>query len=398
MRIKWDFVGKHAQPWLLRCLPIVVVPVLLLGSIFHRSTHENVLFVILAMAAAVIYPAIARWPRSVAFIEATLSIPIVGLTAWGPAEAIRQLGAVAAADAAARSDTAPRAFAVMTPWFLASAIHPAIAGFHHSPERIAVDAAIAVGIPLLVGQYLLLRRQSAAAHQALAEETDRRRAESEVLARQLIRTTLARELHDMVAHHVTAIALHTGVVQHVLTEAAPEVRQVLADVHDTAAQALIDIRHLHSALQDPLLENVAVVEPGTLGAEITAAVERTRAAGYTVNTNVPLLPELDAVSRLTLLRVVQEALSNVMKHAKKSAPVSVSIAFRGNALQLDVTNATGTSEYVTTTRTTYGVAGIRERIDIVGGTLDIGQHDDQWLLSARIPFKASVSTDAGGAE
>ncbi len=202
----------------------------------------------------------------------------------------------------------------------------------------------------------------------------------------------------MVAHHVTAIALHTGVVQHVLTEAAPEVRQVLADVHDTAAQALIDIRHLHSALQDPLLENVAVVEPGTLGAEITAAVERTRAAGYTVNTNVPLLPELDAVSRLTLLRVVQEALSNVMKHAKKSAPVSVSIAFRGNALQLDVTNATGTSEYVTTTRTTYGVAGIRERIDIVGGTLDIGQHDDQWLLSARIPFKASVSTDAGGAE
>ncbi|MFD6198679.1 sensor histidine kinase [Mycobacteriaceae bacterium NPDC060252] len=386
------------QPWLLRCLPIVVVPVLLLGSIFHRSTHESAGFVILAMGAAVIYPAIARWPRSVAFIEAALSIPIVGLMAWGPAEAIRHLGAVAAAESAGRSGTTPRALAAMTPWFLASAMHPVIAGFHHSPERIAVDAAVAVGIPLFVGQYLLRRRESATARQALAEEAEKRRAESEIHARQLVRSTLARELHDMVAHHVTAIALHTGVTQHVLTGAAPEVRQVLTDIHETAAQALIDIRHLHSALQDPRLDDVAVVEPGALRVEIAAAVERTRAAGYTVTSELPMLPELDAVGRLTLLRVTQEALSNVMKHAEKSVPVSISITLSNSLVRLDLVNTIRSAHRVTATKTTHGLAGIRERIDIVGGTLDIGEHNDQWRLSARIPVKECGSKEVGAAE
>lgn len=389
MAMMWASEASSAQPWLLRCLPTIVVPVLLLGSNFHHSTAGNALYVVFAMSAAVIYPAVARWPRTVAFVEAALSIPIVGLTPWGPAEAVRYLGAIAAAEAAARSGTARRAFAAMTPWFFASAMHPVIAGFHHSPDRIAVDAAVAVGIPLLVGQYLLRRRELAAARRAQAVEAEKKRTEADIHARQLMRSTLARELHDMVAHHVTAIALHSGVARHVLTDTSVELRHVLNDVHDTASQALIDIRRLHTALQAPRFDDAVAVDPGSLGTGIAEAIERTRAAGYIVNSELATMPELDAVGRLTLLRVTQEALSNVMKHANNSAPVTLSITTSDHAVRLEVTNTPSPNGHVAGIRTTYGVVGIRERIDIVGGTLDVGLRDGQWLLSAQIPAKAS---------
>ena len=195
---------------------------------------------------------------------------------------------------------------------------------------------------------------------------------------------MARELHDLVAHHMASIVVRIGVAEHVLEDLDPRVVTVLADVHSTAADALADIRRLQMALRDPILGEIAMIEPEAVWAEVDAAVARARAAGFTIVSRIDRqLVGLDAIARLTLLRVTQEALTNVMKHADPSTPVEVDVERRDDGVSVRVVS--GVASGSSTSAEGHGVIGMTERLDRVGGRFEVRRTPRDWVVEAWLP-------------
>jgi len=240
-----------------------------------------------------------------------------------------------------------------------------------------VEAAAYVGLPLLLGLYLRGQRD-------LARNLRLRAVEAQARTRLDERAALARELHDVVAHHMASIILRISVAGHVVREADPRIIAVLDDVRGTAADALADIRRLLAALRDPALGTVALVDTEAVATEIDAALTRARAAGFAVEAEVDAdLGRLDAISRLTLLRLVQESLTNVMKHADHGVPVRFRIGRHDDGITIEVVSGAREATAVAG----HGIVGMRERAELAGGTLTVGTgaDDESWTVRAWLP-------------
>ena len=163
--------------------------------------------------------------------------------------------------------------------------------------------------PVLLGVYVRAVLRTAL-------DAERRRDEAVRDARLAERTAIARELHDLVAHHMASIAVQVGAARHTLGGANPKVDEALAQAHITSRAALTDLKQLMTVLRDPTAAGTATVA-GSLPAALAAVVDRIRAAGVTVDTDVDdgAVAGLDSMRRLAVLRVVQEGLTNVVKHA-----------------------------------------------------------------------------------
>src|SRR5256885_209272 len=160
------------------------------------------------------------------------------------------------------------------------------------------------------------------------------------------RTAIARELHDMVAHHMASLALRVGVARHVMTDLDPRVCEVLDDVHAGATTALVDLRRLLTALRTQGEPEQALAESAELPAAVHALIESARSSGLTVEYEIgPELSGLDAVRSLTVLRLVQEGLTNVAKHAGPDAAVRVCTGLDATGgLLVDLSNDPGRSK------------------------------------------------------
>ncbi|WP_410877192.1 sensor histidine kinase [Nocardia sp. A7] len=364
---------------LLRWLPLVLIPVLLLASTYPGQYRVPPHYWVLAMTAGVVFLAGSRWPLAVSMVLSALAVPMLRTDAWGVSGLVPYLGAVALVDVVARTHRWSIAAVATAGW--AAAVALGRVGLHDNSIGRAstlVEAAAYVGLPLLLGLYLRGQRD-------LAENVRMRAEEAQSRTRLDERAALARELHDVVAHHMASIILRISVAGHVVREADPRVRAVLDDVRGTAADALADIRRLLAALRDPALGTVALVDSDAVATEITAALTRVRAAGFTVEATVDTdLDGLDAISRLTLLRLVQESLTNVMKYADRGVPVRFRVGSSGGGIAIEVVN--GRRE--TAAPPGHGIVGMRERAELAGGTLSVGAEERTWVVRAWLPDSA----------
>lgn len=346
----------------------MLTPVLLAVSTFPGQFRVSLPFWLLACASAAVFLWGERRPLPVSLILSVLAVPMFADQAWGLSGVVPYLGAVALADLTARVDS-NRVVAVASAAWLA-ALLLGVELDEHAQRWGAADlttVAAALGLPLLLGLYLRSQRQMRAA------------AQSQVRAQE--RTAMARELHDLVAHHMASIVLRTGVAEHVIDGADPRVTEVLGDVHRTATDALADIRRWQSALRDPDLHEVAMVEPEALWTEIDAAVERTRAAGFAVTADIDRDGTgLDAMARLTVLRVIQESLTNVMKHAEPAGPVTLNMTRRDGGIDIRVDNAGGDES-----AGGLGIVGMSERLALLGGDFRSGRGERGWEVRAWLP-------------
>ncbi|MDG3013088.1 sensor histidine kinase [Speluncibacter jeojiensis] len=376
-----------------RWLPLVVVPVLLLVSDYPGRYQVPWTYWLAALAAAVVFLFGGRWPLPVSVSLSALAVPMFAAHSWGLSGLVPYLGAVGLAEVAMRTHR-PASIAVATGCWAAAVLLGIGSETYTTFWRAAtaVQALAYVGLPLLVGLYLRAQRDLAVTYRAQAAEAESRRAEATVRARAAEREALARELHDLVAHHMASIVLRISVARHVVDEADPRVRAVLDDVYGTASGALADIRRLLVALRDPALGEVALVEPDAVPVEIAAAVERARAAGFAVAAEVDPDPgPLDTIGRLTLLRVVQESLTNVMKHADPAGEVDVVVTRRGAGVAVRVASSWRADDPPNPDG--HGVVGMQERVALVGGTLEVGALDvgatgSTWRVEAWIPGAA----------
>ncbi|WP_239153594.1 sensor histidine kinase [Virgisporangium aliadipatigenens] len=237
---------------------------------------------------------------------------------------------------------------------------------------------------------------------ALGESTREWSTRAERLAAQAARAAanervrIARELHDIVSHHMSVISLQAGLAEYVLDADPPTARTAIATVGEASRDALLDMRRLLDVLR---------VEPGDLPdtgrddgyrpqpglAQLEELVNRTRTAGVPVDvtvtgTAVPLPPGPD----LCAYRVVQESLTNVLKHAGP-ASARVEVEYSERALTVRISDTGGrVSRSAAVSPTSHGIKGMRERAELYGGVLTASPADGGgFTVELRLPVGAA---------
>jgi signal transduction histidine kinase len=214
--------------------------------------------------------------------------------------------------------------------------------------------------------------------QEIAWQAKEKAAADAQAARADERTAIARELHDLVAHHVASMVLRIGVARHVLSP-DPKVAQILDDVHASGSAAMADLRTLVSVLRDPDGGHDAVTD---LPSALQAAVDRVEAAGPEVRAEIdPAIGDLDAVLRLAVLRVVQEGLTNVLKHAGPQAKVTLTVARYDAGVEVSLQD----NGHGLPASPGHGLVGMRERVELAGGRLSTGPAGAGWRVHAKLP-------------
>jgi signal transduction histidine kinase len=192
------------------------------------------------------------------------------------------------------------------------------------------------------------------------------RAHAQAVAHE--RATIARELHDVIAHSVSVMTVQAGAARLLLDEDLPRARESLVAVEETGRQALGEMRRLLGILRGDEHEARLAPQPGI--ADLDALVEQVRGAGLPVEVVVEGEPKaLPPGIDLAAYRVVQEGLTNALKHAG-AARAHVSIRYRADALELAVTN-NGTAP-ADGRGNGHGLIGMRERVALYGGEFEAG--------------------------
>ncbi|MFF3333226.1 sensor histidine kinase [Streptomyces sp. NPDC002888] len=247
-------------------------------------------------------------------------------------------------------------------------------------------------LPLLavvVGLWLGNRRRLL---EALAADVEHLRIESrlrEEAARATERSRIAAEMHDVLAHRLSLIALHTGVLTTKSNTLPAPVAERLGLLRTTSVEALTDLRDVLGALRDPDATRPSSVLTPVMR-EMRELVDEARSAGQHIDIAADGLPEqAPTTHRLAVYRIVQEALTNARKHAD-GAQVTVRIDYRPPVTLVEVTNTPGTPSE-NTVSSGYGLVGLRERVTTLGGHLAAGPAGGgAWRLAARLPHPTDI--------
>lgn len=237
----------------------------------------------------------------------------------------------------------------------------------------------------LAGQVIRARSATAAARIAEAEEraeTQRQQAARAVAEERL---RLAQELHDVVAHSMSVIAVQAGMGVHVIDADPGEAKRALEAISQTSRTTLQEMRRLLGVLRDEDGARSHAPAPGL--SQLPALVADVRDAGVPVELNVEGDPaDVPESVELSVYRLVQEGLTNVLKHAGP-ARAEVTVRYRPGEVEVEVLDdgrgsaATGTSG--------HGLVGMRERVALWGGNLSTGpRQGGGYRVLARLPYGA----------
>ncbi|MEV6260130.1 histidine kinase [Streptomyces sp. NPDC051784] len=222
----------------------------------------------------------------------------------------------------------------------------------------------------------------AALKQEQAEEL-RRAAESE-------RARIARELHDVVTHNVSMMVIQAGAARRVMDAEPAMAREALLAVETAGRSAMGELRHAMGLLTAEAGTQTRELAPQPGIGELDALVGRVRESGLPVELKVTGQPcPVSSGVGLAAYRVVQEALTNAMKHAK-GAQATVLLEHHPDALHVAVTDTGGTPSSSATSGTGHGLLGLRERLAVYDGTLTTGPAPDGgYQVTAHIPLETS---------
>ena len=279
------------------------------------------------------------------------------------------------------------------PWVACAVLVVVVASAIADPSDVVFPALFFVFLPWLGGR--LLRSHRSLTHR-LAEETvraeeARERERERAIARE--RARIARELHDVLAHNLSAIVVQAGAARRVLGTDPDAAAQAARLIADTGREALAELRYLsgtvHRTEIDPL------DGPPTL-ARVSELVERAREAGLEAALRIEGEPvALPAGVELTGYRIVQEALTNALKHAGP-ARAGVTIRYDEREVVLEITDdGAGMHADPALQRAGggHGIVGMRERVSLYGGSVQAGPAPDGgFAVRARLPIPALAVT------
>jgi signal transduction histidine kinase len=255
------------------------------------------------------------------------------------------------------------------------------------------QAAIIILLTVLVLAGDQVRRRARAQRNLAAQEE-----RSVVLAE---RTRIARELHDVVAHHMSMIAVRAETAPYRLGEVGAPARAEFGEISAAAREALVEMRRLLGVLRSDQQQALTAPQPGL--ADLTELVDGARRAGATVDLEVTGdVTGASPAVELTAYRIVQEALSNAGQHSP-GATARVAVGCTATNLVVAVSNGpTDRPDHTSALRSAppsvgHGLLGMRERATALGGELVAGTRSDGgFTVRASLPLSAVVDLGAGG--
>ncbi|MEV6958624.1 histidine kinase [Streptomyces sp. NPDC051207] len=250
------------------------------------------------------------------------------------------------------------------------------------PEALLIGAAVGVVAfaPASTGLIVRNHREAADAARLRAEQTALLAETDRVQAVTAERARMARELHDMVANHLSAIAIHST--------AAPSLddpgtsREALAVIRENSVAGLDEMRRLIGILRDGAADREPAATPTLDG--LGALVAGARANGLDVRLDA-VCEAVPAPVELAAYRIVQESLTNALKHAAPG-PVHVLLRQTGGTLDIRVTSRRGDSDGPRAPGSGAGLVGMRERAALLGGTFTAGPDGALWTVRAALPL------------
>ena len=273
-------------------------------------------------------------------------------------------------------------------------------------HNLPYDAIFQATVFLTVWAAGVLSRTTRANLQAARSRADRAEAELDrqaTLAAGRERARIARELHDVVAHHVSLIAVQAEAAASLLPGRPEQARSAVDIIGDTARQALTELRRLLGVLRGPA-ERLETAPAASLG-ELSEALDQVRGTGLPVDFEIvgtpgPLSPGVD----LTAYRIVQEALTNTIRHAR-ATQAAVTLRYEPGYITVSVTDSGRRPDAPSPARpemstavtgppgslltgSGLGLAGIAERVASCGGNLSVGPTEaDGFSVTARLPAR-----------
>jgi signal transduction histidine kinase len=278
----------------------------------------------------------------------------------------------------------------------------ALAGTWRPGAWVGVVGVLVLLFPVVTGLSVRQYRDQAAAERGRAEQTARL---AELDRRQAVtaeRHRMARELHDVVANHLSAVAIHATAAQAARGRDEATVREALAVIRDSGVQGLAEMRQMIRLLRDP--EQPADAVAGVRVAEADRLVGAVRQAGLAVRLSVvgkarSLPVEVD----LAAYRILQESLTNALKHAA-GEPAQALVEYRPDRVVVTVENplpagaggsrAGAPGDGAGVPGAGAGLVGMRERATLLRGTLAAGPADGRWRVHAELPTGPGTEVDA----
>ncbi|BCJ33986.1 hypothetical protein Athai_14890 [Actinocatenispora thailandica] len=328
-----------------------------------------------------------RWPLPATVLQAALLI-VAEYADPGTAVGLKIMASLALFELAARRSAALTSV---------GALAVAAAYATHAAQTFPDGAlgwlyriAAVVATPVLIGAVLKTAVRRAADAADRAADAERQRVLAEHAVRRAERAAIARELHDLVAHHVSSMLIRVGAARHAMPDRDPRLAAVLDDVYASASSALADLRALLVVLRDPTLAHQdpgpLLLAAGELPSAIGQAVATANATGLVVEARVDdEVRALDPVRRIAVLRMVQEGLANAARHAGPAARVALEVRLRGGTASVSIRDFGANAPAVAGPGGGQGLIGLRERIELAGGSLTAGPDGAGWLLAARLP-------------
>jgi len=276
--------------------------------------------------------------------------------------------------------------------FQSDASEPTLRGAITAVPQDAVPFLIL--LPIGVAAYGLRGwRSRADAERARVAALEEERAEAVRRATARERARIARELHDVVTHNVSVMVIQAGAARKILDSEPAQAREALLAVEAGGRAAMTELRHVMGLLTIDSDESEPELAPQPGLSQVEPLVERVRAAGVPVELVVTGAPgPLPDGVDLAAYRVVQEALTNTVKHAA-GAPAVVRIDHGADQLSIEVTDAGGGasgSERTEPSGMGKGLIGLRERLAVYGGSLQAGPRiRGGYRVEAVIPFGAA---------
>lgn len=344
----------------------------------------DALRVLLVLAGCLSLPARRRYPVFVLAVTVFADTVLIALGTSGPAHVAAGFAMYTVAVSSDRRLPWRLVAAVVVPVVAASLVHTAgrnVQGVVFAP------AVLLVG--WLAGENARARRAYTAELTARVVERERERARREAADE---RARIARELHDVVAHTMSVVAVRSGVARAVLSARPEEAGEALGIIETVSKRGLAELRRIVGVLRrseepDPDLEVELAPSPGLH--DLPGLVDDLRLAGVRVELVTegeprPLPPGED----LSAFRIAQEALTNVVRHTVHATAV-LTVHYGDRCVEIACVDDGGTTYSSPTTDNGtghgHGIVGMRERAALYGGELEAGPHGHGFRVHARLP-------------
>jgi signal transduction histidine kinase len=251
--------------------------------------------------------------------------------------------------------------------------------------------ALLVLVSAGTGAGRVLRARQAETAQ-LRDLTARLAAEQDLRARAAVaeeRARMARELHDIVAHSVSLIAVQAGAAEQLMGRDDARARESIRSVQETASGALGEMRRLLTVLR--AADDVPGLGPQPGLAAVGELVEQARGGGLPVELREDgARPQVPPGVDLSAFRIIQEALTNVRRHAGLVA-TEVRVSYGEGEVVVEVVNEDRRPRAAAAGGPPgHGLLGMRERVRLYGGTLDVGRRDGRFVVAARLPLMGAA--------